>query len=232
MLDSEERIKGVAMVSFMVTPRRWTREEYDQMVGAGILHEDEHVQLIEGEILQMTPQYRPHALAIQLTADCLRDVFGPGHTVQTQVPLALGERSEPEPDVAVIAGPARAYRDQHPTTALLVVEIADSSLTFDRLDKVRLYARHGIPEYWILNLAERCLEVYREPQPGEIQPGETQPGETQPGETEREAAAAEATTVIETRSPRFAQVLIVDEAGCISPLARPAASIALADLLP
>jgi Uma2 family endonuclease len=134
------------------------------MVAVGLLHEDEHVQLIEGEILEITPQYPPHAATIQLLTRVLMQVFGPDAGVRPQLPLALSDDSEPEPDLAVVAGDARSYLKVHPTTALLLVEVADSSLAFDRRRKGRIYAAAAIPEYWIVNLAERALEVHRRPQ--------------------------------------------------------------------
>lgn len=132
------------------------------MVDSGLLHEDERVQLIEGEILEMTPQRPPHAATVQLLTQVLRQVFGSAAGVRVQLPLALSHDSEPEPDLAVIAGDARDFLTDHPTTALLVVEVADSSLALDRR-KARVYAAAGIPEYWIVDLAERGLEVHRAP---------------------------------------------------------------------
>jgi Uma2 family endonuclease len=173
------------------------------MVVAGLLHEDEHVQLIEGEILEMTPQYPPHATAVQLVTHSLTQAFGRGYAIRPQLPLALSDDSEPEPDVAVVSGGVRDFMHEHPTTATLVVEVADSSLAFDRRRKARIYAAAGIPEYWIVNLAERALEVYRAP--GAV------------AGAERFAYAEHAT---------------LDAGGRVSPIARPGASIAVADLLP
>jgi Uma2 family endonuclease len=191
---------GVASMSAIA--RRWSRAEYDRMVVAGLLHEDEHVQLIEGEILEMTPQYPSHAATIQLLDSTLRQVFGPGAGVRAQVPLALSDDSEPEPDLAVVAGDARAFIDEHPTTALFVVEVADWSLAFDRR-KGRIYAAAGIPEYWIVNLAQRALEVYRAPG-----------------------------AVAGSEGFAYAEHATLDARSRVSPVARPGASIAVADLLP
>jgi Uma2 family endonuclease len=215
------------------------------MVGAGLLHEDERVQLIEGAILRMTPQLPPHALAIQLVADRLRDVFGAGHTVRVQVPLAISDDSEPEPDVAVVTGGARDYRDEHPSTATLVMEIADSSLMFDRHCKARIYARHGLPEYWILSLVDRSLEVYRQPSASAAAGGPevedralAAPRVNQARFDEPwldaswcEPLAADAAPG-EVSPPHYAEVTVVDAAGHVSPLARPDARISVADLLP
>jgi Uma2 family endonuclease len=147
--------------------RRWTREEYDRMIGAGVLMPEDRVELIEGEILTMTPQGSAHVTAVSLAHDALRAEIGPTFHVRTQFPLALGAASEPEPDIAIVAGSVRDYRDQHPATAVLVIEIADSTLMYDRQVKGSLYARSGISEYWIVNLIEKLVEVYRDPKSDE-----------------------------------------------------------------
>jgi Uma2 family endonuclease len=155
----------VAMGVSAVQTRRWTREEYERLAETGIFHPEERVELIDGELVLMTPQKSVHATAVRLVEDALRIAFGSGYDVRAQLPLALDPDSEPEPDVAVVAGAPRDYRDAHPATALLVVEVADTTLTFDRERKGSLYARAGIAEYWIVNLADRLLEVYRDPAP-------------------------------------------------------------------
>ena len=143
--------------------RQWTREEYMKMAELGLLAPDERTELIEGEIIQMSPQNSSHATAVILVADVLRTVFGQGYVIRTQLPLALNEISEPEPDVAVVPGAPRDYRDAHPTTALLIVEVSDTTLTYDRSQKASLYAKAGIEDYWIVNLVHQRLEVYRNP---------------------------------------------------------------------
>src|SRR5687768_5471985 len=90
-----------------VQVRRWTRDEYEKMLDAGVFSPDERVELIDGEILKVTPQNSPHATAIRLTEDALRTAFGPGHDVRPQLPLALDLYSEPEPDVTVVLGSPR-----------------------------------------------------------------------------------------------------------------------------
>jgi Uma2 family endonuclease len=143
--------------------KRWTREDYDKMIEAGIFAPGERVELIDGEIIEMSPQNSGHTTAVRLTEDALRAAFGAGFEVRTQMPLALDPYSEPEPDVAVVPGSPRDYRRAHPTTALLVVEVADSAFAYDRDQKSSLYARAGIADYWLLNLVDRRLEVYRDP---------------------------------------------------------------------
>ena len=145
--------------------RRWTRTEYDRMVEAGIIGEDEKVELIDGEIVKMAPQGTPHAAAIRRAHVALQRAFGPDHYVQVQLPMAPDAVSEPEPDLAVLSGSAGDFDEAHPATALLVVEAAETSLSFDRRRKGGLYARARIPEYWIVNLVKRRLEVYRDPAP-------------------------------------------------------------------
>jgi Uma2 family endonuclease len=139
---------------------RWTRDEYHRMADAG-LFQDQRVELIEGEIIDMAPQNGPHFLAVDKTQEALRAVFpAKSFWVRGQGPVALTETSEPEPDVSVAAGPRSA---DHPTTAVLIVEVSDSTLRFDQTTKQNTYARTGIPEYWIVNIPGRRLEVYRNP---------------------------------------------------------------------
>ncbi len=157
----EPEVKEDAMSTILV--RRWTRQEYERMVGAGVFPPGERVELVDGEVLKMTPQGSVQATAVRLTEDILRVVFGPGHDVRVQMPLALDPSSEPEPDVAVVLGSPRDYRDAHPTSALLVVEVADTTLLYDREQKASLYARAGVADYWIVNLLDRGVEVYRDP---------------------------------------------------------------------
>jgi Uma2 family endonuclease len=159
--------------------RRWTREEYEKMIDAGIFPPETRAELVDGEILNMTPQKRAHGAAIRSAEEALRSAFKSGYDVQTQLPLALGPSSEPEPNLAVVSGSWRDYRDAHPSSAVLIVEIADTSLEYDRNRKGPLYAGSGIPEYWIVNLTDRCVEVYRDPSAGAYRfskrfaPGET-----------------------------------------------------------
>jgi Uma2 family endonuclease len=145
-------------------PHIWSREEYDRMIAAGVFRSGARLELVDGEILEMTPQGSLHATSVRLVEDALRRVFGQGYDVRSQFPLAMDNLSEPEPDIAVVTGGPRDYRDAHPGTALLVVEVSDSSLGFDRTRKLALYARNRIAEYWIVNLPENRLERYRQPE--------------------------------------------------------------------
>ncbi len=142
---------------------RLSRTEYDRAVEAGVFETDAKLELVDGDLLAMAPQGSRHATGVDLVADSLRHVFRTGFHVRMQLPLAIDEYSEPEPDVAVVTGGIRDYRDAHPTSALLVVEVSDESLHRDRTVKQRLYARCGIPEYWILAVPDARVEVCRDP---------------------------------------------------------------------
>jgi Uma2 family endonuclease len=145
--------------------RRWTRVEYDRLIDAGVLQPGEPIELLGGLLVVAEPQGDAHFTAIRLAEDALRAAFGRDWEVRAQGPLALDAESEPEPDVAVVPGTPRDYRDGHPTHAALVVEVAESSLMSDREDKGGLYARAGIADYWIVNLVDRVVEIFREPVP-------------------------------------------------------------------
>ena len=145
--------------------RNFSRRDYENMIGAGIIGEDEHVELIGGRIVAMSPEGPVHAGAIDLCAEALRRVFGADHTIRVQHPLAVDFEDEPEPDVAVVPGSPRDHLAEHPHAAVLVVEVAESSLAYDRGDKALLYARAGFLDYWIVNLIERRVEVHRDPTP-------------------------------------------------------------------
>jgi Uma2 family endonuclease len=140
---------------------RLTRRDYEQMIDAGIFGEDDHVELLNGAIVDMSPQYPPHADAIrELTRLLVRAVPEPMR-VGVQVPLALGDASMPEPDLCVIAHPPPV--GEHPASALLVVEVAASSARADRIVKGPIYAAAGVPEYWIVDVGSQHVEVHREP---------------------------------------------------------------------
>ena len=158
------------MSDLMPDRRLWTRSEYMAMAEAGILAPDERTELIGGEIIQMSPQKGPHASGVVLVDEALREIFSGNFHIRPQLPLSVEEISDPEPDVAIVSGKPRDYVEFHPTTALLVVEVSDSTLAYDRGQKASLYAKAGIADYWILNLPEQRLEVYRRPAPMSNQP--------------------------------------------------------------
>ena len=151
--------------------RRWTREEYYQAAELGIFRPEERLELIGGEIIEkVSPQETPHAVAIGLVADTIREDLPHGYHLRIQTPMSIGPDSEPEPDIAVVSGQPRDYLASHPQTAALIIEIADTTIRMDRTTRASLYASAGIPEYWILNLRSRKLDVFRNPAPAEGTP--------------------------------------------------------------
>jgi Uma2 family endonuclease len=143
--------------------RRWRRAEYDRLVDLGMFV-GERLELLDGLLVVREPQSSPHAAMATHIGHALATAFGSGWHPRLRSPLALDDESEPEPDVAIVAGSPLDYVGAHPSTAALVVEVAESSLKLDRV-KGGLYARAGIGDYWIANLVDRTLEVHREPHP-------------------------------------------------------------------
>ena len=148
-----------------LTRKLWTRTEYERFVRLGAFDPEQRLELIEGEIVEKTPQNVPHATAIVLCTRLLSQKMGADEYLRVQLPLAVGERSLPEPDFAIVRGDPRG-NPHHPEVATLVIEVSDSTLLYDRTTKARIYARALVPEYWILNLNERVLEVYLTPVKG------------------------------------------------------------------
>lgn len=185
--------------------RLLTREEFEQIADSGVFRPEERLELIAGEIItKELPMKSPHATGVSLAEEALRRVFEKGYVVRGQLPLALSANDEPLPDVAVVVGAVRDYEEKHPMTALLVVEVSDATLRMDRTTKASLYASAEIQDYWIVNLSERMLEVYRQPVPARSKPfGYSYESLTQ-----------------------------YRESDTVSPLAAPEAVIAVADLLP
>lgn len=183
---------------------RWTRDQYARLIDHGFLDEDDPIELLDGLLLVKEPQHSPHRTSVLLVAQALGRAFGAGWFVQTQSPIILDDRSEPEPDVCVVRGAPRDYAAAHPRRPALVVEVAQSGLRTARQRKARGYARAHIDDYWIVNLVDRVLEVHREP----ARPG---PARAHWGYAVIERLAADAV---------------------IAPLAAPSAPIRVADLLP
>ena len=184
--------------------KRWTRVEYERLVDRGIFEPGDRIELIDGLLLVAEPQTSPHYTAIRLVERALVRAFGDGWEVRSQAPIALDEASEPEPDVAVVRGAVRDFAGSHPADPVLVVEVSLSSLAFDREHKASLYARAGRPEYWIVNLIDRVLEVQREPAPEPSAP----------------------------YGWDYALVDVLGPAEYVSTLGAPAVQISVADLLP
>ena len=141
----------------------WNRDEYYRLADLNFFR-GRRVELIEGQVIDMAAMKSAHVIAIDLVDAALKSVFATGHYIRQQKPFVIGDRSEPEPDIAVVSGTIRDYTDAHPTTAvLIIIEVADSSLRYDRKVKGSLYAKAGIAEYWIVNLNDRQLEIYGDP---------------------------------------------------------------------
>jgi Uma2 family endonuclease len=198
--QSEER----ARLIFGPGPRRlrWTADQYYRLAELGFFR-NRRVELIDGDIIAMSAVNPPHSIGLDLLGDALRAAFGPGCRVRIQQPLDIGRRTQPEPDAAVVRGLARDFVD-HPRNALLLVEVSDTTLRYDRHVKAHLYALAGLADFWIVNLVDRQLEVHRNPGPDPDRKGRF----------------------------RYADVTVVPAEGHATPLAAPQARIAVADLLP
>ncbi len=187
-----------------IPTKRWGRLQYERLVDRAVFQPGDRVELVGGQLVVREPQGSPHAVAVRLAEDVMRAAFGPGWEVRAQMPVALDDESEPEPDVAVCAGRPRDYLAGHPSQPVLLVEVAEASLAFDREHKGSLYARAQVPDYWIVNLVDHVLEVHRDRTPSAGAPYDW----------------------------RFSTLLRLGAADSISPLAAPHARIAVADLLP
>jgi len=140
----------------------WTRQEYHRLAELGFF-DGRRVELVEGQVIDMAAMKSPHAAAIDLVDEALQAIFGAGYYIRQQKPFVISDISEPEPDVAVVPGTIRDYAETHPTEAALLVEVADTSVSYDRTVKGSLYAKAGVADYWIVNLVKHQLEVYRQP---------------------------------------------------------------------
>ncbi len=192
-----ERVRGPAA-------RRFTYDEYVQLAETGLFR-DQRVELLGGRIMLMSAQTHEHFAGVSLVSRVLTDVFGDEYWVRTQGPLLIAEASVPEPGVAVVGGRERDYNHTgHPTTAVLIVEVSDTSLSYDRRHKGGAYAKCGIADYWILNLPKQQLEVYRTP-------------------------VADLTRPF---GYRYAERVILLRGQAASPLVLPSVQVAVTDLLP
>lgn len=189
----------------IITPRpyRWTQEQFYQMLDLGWF-QDQRVELIGGEVVEMAAQLDLHLASLTLTGDALRAAFGSGYWVRAQGSLDLSPHGIPSPDLAVTPGSPQGAPRTIAKSALLVVEVSDTTVAYDRSSKASLYAAGGITDYWIVNLVQRQLEVHRDPVADNTQPF----------------------------GFRYANRTILDPPDVVSPLAVPQASITVADLLP
>lgn len=158
MLDVLDRPATIA------PDRPLSRVEYQQMIARGHFA-SERVELLRGELVEMSPQGPMHSEVIHRLLEQLIGALAGRARIRVQAPLAVSDRSEPEPDLALVRN--RDYGDQHPTDALLVVEVAATSIAIDRDVKAALYAAADIPEYWVIDLNERSIEVYSHPRDGQ-----------------------------------------------------------------
>ena len=150
-----------ANARILPSSHRFTVEEYHRLGEAGIFSEDDRVELIEGEIIDMAPIGTKHAECVsRLTRLFVRGVEA---RVRVQDPILLGSGNEPQPDIAIVRNRSYATAHPGPEDVLLLIEVADTSLAYDRSTKIPLYARHGIPEVWLVDLAGRAVEVFRQP---------------------------------------------------------------------
>jgi Uma2 family endonuclease len=184
--------------------RKWTRVEYERLIDLGVFSPDERLELLDGALVVREPQGSRHAAAIREVLDALRAALGDAWRLDSQLPLALDDASEPEPDVCVVPHDRHAYRDAHPSHAVLVVEIAETSYRTDREYKFSLYARAGIAECWLVDVVNERVEVHREP--------------------EVSSAAL--------YGWRYRSVETLRSPAVVRPLIAPAAPIRIADLLP
>ncbi len=184
------------------TAHRWTRAEFLALAQAGIIPE-QHVELMDGEIIHMPPIGSGHATVVTVIRRLLERSM-PSHFAREQQPIIAGDYSEPVPDLAVLEGDPVVYLHRHPDKPLLVVEVADSSLSYDRTRKASRYAASGVVDYWIVNLIDRQLEVLRDPQPMADQ----------------------------EFGHGYASRTVVPMDGAVSPLAAPDVVLAVKDMLP
>jgi Uma2 family endonuclease len=180
---------------------RWTREQYYELFDAGILA-GRRVELVFGRIVEMPPQRFEHSVALELATIAVQAAFPKGFRHRFSSPIHVGIASAPEPDIAIVPGSPRDLKE-HPSHAVLIIEISETSLAYDRSTKARLYAQAGIQDYWIVNLVDRQLEVHRGPQ------------------SKSESAPA-----------HYASVEILKGEQSIAPLAAASSVVRVADLLP
>jgi Uma2 family endonuclease len=145
--------------------KRFSLDEYHRLTELGFFHEDDRIELIDGELIQMVSKGRPHETCLRNLWKQLPKLIGDIATLQSQAPITLPPHSEPEPDFAIVQNKDDNYLSAHPAPAdiLLVIEVSDSSLDYDQVVKIPLYAKARISHYWIFNLFDNHLECYSEP---------------------------------------------------------------------
>ncbi|MBD2357064.1 Uma2 family endonuclease [Tolypothrix sp. FACHB-123] len=163
----------------VVTTAKWTIEDYHRMIAAGIL-DNRCVELLQGEIIEMSPEGEPHAYFSSEAGEYLTGLLGDRATIRPAKPITLANNSEPEPDIAIVQRLGREYLNHHPypQNIFWLIEYSDSSLEKDLEMKTKIYAEAEIPEYWVVNLRKRQLIVFRDPQDGEYASKSTLTGGT------------------------------------------------------
>ena len=158
-------------MSLQLLRRKFTVKQYHQMVEAEILTEDDRVELIKGEIIEMTPIGRRHAACVARLVQLLLIRLGQRAIIWPQNPIELDDTSEPQPDITLLQPRSDFYESGHPQPQdiLLLIEVADTTVESDRQIKIPLYAENGILEVWLVDINEQCIEVYREPSPNGYQ---------------------------------------------------------------
>jgi len=146
----------------------WSIADYHQMIEVGVLDEDDRVELLEGKIVCMSPQRPFHAASVQRSANYLYEMLKGKAYIRTQLPVILGNDSEPEPDIAVVRFENHEYSFRHPEAPdiYLLIEVADWTISKDRKQKARIYGKNQVLEYWILDLQKRQVYIFRQPEDG------------------------------------------------------------------
>jgi len=141
--------------------------EFGRMAEADVFDPEARLELVDGEILEMSPIKEPHAYAVDALTMLLSEQLGRRGVLRVQSSIVCGEYSQPQPDVTVLAPPINRYRTRHPHVddVLLLIEVADATLRFDRHVKIPIYGREGIRETWLVDIPHRRVEVFREPEP-------------------------------------------------------------------
>jgi Uma2 family endonuclease len=181
---------------------RWTVKQFHEAKERRAFGEGRRVILIRGELVELSPMKPQHAQGVRRIVKAIPPCFGAGFFTQSQLPLVLGQDSDPMPDFAVIADDMERYGTIHPSAAVLVVEVADSTRYFDTTTKVELYASANIPEYWVVDLENRRLLIHRDPMP------------------------------LPDGGMTYRTQMTLGPAETVSPLAAPTATLCVAELLP
>lgn len=158
-------------MSTVIARKRYTVADYYRMVPAGIIHRDDRVELLDGEVRVMSPIGSWHAGTVMRLHAMLAEKLGRTAIISVQGPVRLGDYDEPEPDIAVLRPRDDTYTRSHPTPSdvLLIIEVADSSFDYDRDEKLPRHAAAGVPEVWLIDLAAEAIEQFREPRDGNYQ---------------------------------------------------------------